>query len=827
MFRLSLRSLLAKKLRLLTTAIAIVLGVAFTAGTMILADTMSASFSSTIDDLGEGVDAVVRGDRLDPDDSFSPRATVPFDTLETVRSIDGVRTAAPYWEGYAQVIGADGKALDLRQSVGLNWIADPDLTMFHLVDGTAPRSGGEVVLDSDTADHAELDVGDTVDLITVAGRESFRIVGLSELDGGSSLGDTAFAFFHDSDAATRLAEPGAVDWILVGADDTTTEAELATAISAATPDAQVLSGSEFVDELQNEVDDSIELIETVLLAFGAIALFVGSFTIANTFTITIAQRTRELALVRAIGASRRQVLGSVFLEAGILGAVAAALGLVAGLGVATALTKVFSATGLEFPSRALIVAPSTVAVSMAAGIVVTVAAAVVPARRAASVAPVDAMRDASIERLDTSRRRVAIGSALGVAGIAALVSGASGGAASTVGLGSLATLLAVLALGPVLVRPVTGALAVPMRRLGASGRLAAANATRNPRRSAATAAALTIGVMLVVGASMFASTAKATLSGDVDDVLTADQVLRPVGMNPGFPTGIAGSIDALDDVRAVPMQITMALLDGEAADVAGLDLPAATGMIRLNLVDGDLGPAGLAIGDRVAEDRGWSVGDTVEMTFADGVSQLAVVGAIFEETTALPPVIAPYDTVAPHGDDLDRLVFVDAPSDALATVESILSTAPTVTVDTVDGYAASLAGSLDMVLTVVLGFLGLAVVIAVLGIATTVGLSVHERTRELGVLRAVGMSRRQLRRSIRLESIAIALFGTLLGMAMGIGFTWALLTTLVDDGLASPVVPAGALVAVTVGALLAGTIAAALPARRAARIAVLDAVRSA
>ncbi len=827
MFRLTIRSLLAKKLRLFTTALAIVLGVAFTAGTMILADTMTASFSSAIEDIGDGVDTVVLGEPLDASDPMSPAAPLPVGILDAVRSVPGVAVAAPYWESYAEVIGADGKALDLMQSVGLNWIDDADLTMFRMVDGAPPASPDQVVLETSTLDEAGLGIGDHVDVMTRLGRTSFTVSGTAEFAGGASLGGTAFVFFDDEAAAVHLAEPGQMSAVFARGVDGADQDRVTAAIAGVTPGAEVRSGAEQVAQQQDDISSAIGVFETILMVFGVIALFVGSFTIANTFTITIAQRTRELALVRAVGASRRQVLGSVVAEAAVLGVVAAAVGLAGGLGVAVGLTKLFAAIGLEFPSRAPVVAMSTVVVSLVAGIVVTVGAALLPARRAASVAPVDAMRDASIERSDSSRRRTVVGAVMAVVGVAGLVAGASGGSAPLVGLAAVAAFGAVLALGPVLVRPVTALLAAPMRRLGAAGRLAAANATRNPKRSSATAAALTVGVMLVAGAAMFASTAKETVSGDVDDVVVANAVIRPLGASWGLPTTIAESAAASGVADSVvPMQQTMARLDGEPGDIAGLDLAASSEVLALSVLEGDLATDGLAVGDRTAESRGWTVGTVVDVTFADGASIPLSVGAVFEQTTAVSSVVAPYEVVAPHGDGLDQLVFVSASPSGLVAIESALLDVPTATVESAAEYAASLAGTLDMVLNLVFGFLGLAVVIAVLGIATTIGLSVHERTRELGVLRAVGMTRRQLRRSIRLESIVIALFGTVLGLALGVGCTWAALTTLSDDGFVAPVVPIGTLVAVVIGALAAGTLAAALPARRAARRAVLEAIRT-
>ncbi len=826
MFRMSVANLVAKKLRLLTTALAIILGVAFTAGTMILTDTMSASFDSAIEQLSDGVDTVVRGERVGETEVYTPRAAVPLVEFDTIRSIAGVAAAATYSEGYAQVIDADGKALDTPQSAGLSWIDDPELSMFEIVDGRSPAVPGEVVLGADTAADAGVSIGDPVDLITRVGRETFTVTGFARLDGGAELGGTSFAFFHHDDADGRITDVGTVTAVLARGDGSISEQQLTARIAAVADGYDVVTGSQQSAEQRSDLGDVIGVFETILLVFGVIALFVGSFTIANTFTITVAQRTRELALVRAIGASRRQVLASVVSEAFALGIIAAGLGLVGGLGVAKALTSLFAALGLEFPARSLVIQPATVVISLLAGVLVTVAAALIPARRAASVAPVDAMRSAVIETTGSSRRRKLVGAVLTLSGGAAIALGVADGSAPIVGFGCVAIFGASIALGPVLVHPVAGAIAVPMRRLGVSGRLAAANALRNPKRSAATAAALTIGVMLVAGASMFASTARQTILGDVATVITADRVVRPVGANPGVPTTVAADLAAVPGIDAVPMQFVDAVVGGSYESVAGIDLERAAGMVQVQLVEGVPGD-GLTVGDGLAEDRGWNLGDVVPITFTDGAESRLVVAAIVQQTTALPAVIAPYDTVAGHGDSLDRSVLVVGDETALAAAETALAGAPTAILDTVDGYASSLAGPLDAILTMVIGFLGLAVVIAVLGIATTIGLSVHERTRELGVLRAVGMSRRQVRRAIRLESVTIALVGTVLGMAMGLGFTAAALTTLADDGFVSPVVPVSTLIVIAVGAVLAGVLAAALPARRAVRVPVLDAIRAA
>ncbi|MFK8025081.1 MAG: ABC transporter permease [Ilumatobacter sp.] len=828
MFRMSFRNLFAKKLRLVTTALAIILGVAFTTGTMILTDTMIESLDSAIDETNEGVDVVVRGLPVGEDEVFTVRGPVALDQLDRIRSIDGVTAAEPYWVGYTQVIGNDGKALSMIQSAGLNWIDDRSLSAFELAQGRPPDIDSEVVLGTEAAIEAGLTVGDEVDLITLAGRETFTITGLASLDGIPGAANSAFTFFTPDAAELRLGDSGTTRQILARSDSMQPD-DLAARIALSVRDADVVTGKERAAEEQEELGTALGVFETILLVFGAIALFVGSFTIANTFTITIAQRTKELALVRAIGASRRQVLGSVVIEAAMIGLLAAAGGLAAGLGVARGLMWIFARFGLDFPDASLVVQTSTIVTAFVVGAGVTVVSALSPARRAATVAPIDAMRDASIEATGTPRRNLVFGALSAGVGVFGLGAGVSQTNAALVGLGSVATFFAVLAFGPMLVRPVSQLLTWPMRHLGAAGRIAAANADRNPRRSASTAAALTIGVTLVAGASMFASTASESIRGDAADVLVADGVIQPIGANPGLPPEVAQQAATVDGVELRPITWLSARVDGDMETVGGFDAAAAGAFVQLTTIQGAVtGDAGsVIVGDDLADRREWNVGDRVPVEFPDGVTTTFAVEAIIEQSNALPTIVAPYQSVAPHGIGLDQVVLLSGADTAIRAVELALADQPTATVGDVDSYADSLVGTLDTVLNLVLGLLGLAVVIAVLGIATTIGLSVHERTRELGVLRAIGMERRQVRRAIRLEAVVIAMFGTVLGLAMGLGFTAAVISTLGDDGFGAPTVPVATLAAIVVGAIAAGTLAAALPARTAARRPVLDAIASA
>ena len=825
MFRMSIRNLVAKKLRLFTTALAIVLGVAFTTGTMILTDTMVESLDEAVADFNDGVDVVVRGVPVGEDEVFTLRAPVALDHVDRVAAIDGVTTATPYWAGYTQVVGEDGKALDLLQSLGLNWIDDPELSAFTLAEGRPPTDDAEIALGEVAAAAAGVGVGDPVDVITMAGRETFTVAGLVATHDMPGAENASLVFFTDDAAEVRLGDAGTTQQVLVRSDDLSPD-ELAGRLALSLRGVDVVTGADRVVEEQDSLGSAIGVFETILLVFGGIALFVGSFTIANTFTITVAQRTRELALVRAIGASRRQVLGSVVIEAAMIGLVAAVAGLAAGFGVARGLLWVFDTFGIDFPTSTLVVQTSTVVTAFVVGIGVTVAAALVPARRAATVSPVDAMRDASIESITTSRRRIVTGLVLAAIGAYALVRGVIVADAALVGLGSVSSFFAVLTLGPVLVGPVTRAVAWPLRRLGTSGRLAAANAARNPRRSASTAAALTIGVTLVAGASMFASTASASITDDAAEVLTADAAVRPIGPNPGLPSEVDRLAASVDGIDTLPLHQVVAQVDGDMEFVGGLDLARRDGFVDVTVLDGSITDRvdGIVIGDDLADERELTVGDRIPVLFGDGASTSFEVTAVVEQTNALPALVAAYDAVAPHGIGLDRVVLLSGAPDAVAEVDALLAGQPTATVESIDEYAESLAGALDTVLNLVLGLLGLAVVIAVLGIATTIGLSVHERTRELGMLRAIGMERRQVRRSIRLEAVVIALFGTVLGLAMGLGFTAAAISTLADEGFGAPTVPVSTLVAVVLGAMVAGTLAAALPARTAARRPVLDAI---
>ncbi len=817
MTRLAIRALFAKRLRLFVTVVTITLGVGFTTGTMILADTTKSAVSTAIADISDGVDVVVRGTELQ---DGALRAPVPADVVRSVRAVDGVAAAEPYHEGYTDVIGADGKVLDVSAGVGMSWIDDPALSLFSLVEGRAPARG-QVVLDEETADRAGVGVGDRVRLVTAAGPRAATVSGLARIESETNFGTTSFTLYDPAEAGPAVGAAGPNEVLVRGADPTTLRDAIAAAMRGH-DGIEVATGATMVAEQQDQADEVLGIFSGVLMAFGVIALVVGAMTIANTFAVTTAQRTQELALLRAVGATRGQVLRSVLLEAAALGALASALGLAAGFGVAEGLPAALGAAGLELPTGDVQITGATLFAALATGIGVTVVAAAIPAARATRIPPVAALRESAVEEPSMSRLRIWAG-AVALAGVALLIAGAlSSDQPAPAGAAAVLALIASALLGPVALRAISRSVAPPLSRVLPTAGLGAANVARGARRSAATAMALAVGVALVSGASLFAATAGQSIKGDIADTIAADRVVRAAGSAPGLPPEVARAADDVRGVTAVALRSAPTRLGGENVTVTGTRLGHS--VLAIDVETGRLPsrPGEVAIAADLAARTGWDVGARLPLTTPDGRGQ-ARVTATFAGTDALSDVLATPATVNGLGAaNLHDAVLLDGA--AVREVERALADQPTAVVETVNEYAASTAGPLNAVLSLVLGLLGVAVLVAVLGIATTVGLSVHERTRELGGLRAIGMERRQLRRAIRSEAVLVALVGAGVGLVIGLGATLTALEAMGDLG--SPVLPGPALAATLIGAVLAGTLAAAAPARRAARMPVLDAMRA-
>ena len=845
MFHATITSLVARKLRLLTTSLAVLLGVAFMAGTLVLSDTIGRSFDGLFADANAGTSAVIRGEvALDSGVAGTQRPRLDAGLVDAVARVDGVAVVEGEVEGYAQLVGKDGKTIGNPNMgapvIGATWLTDDGLNPFTLAEGRAPSGDHEVVIDRGSAKKGELVLGDTTTVLTKVGPQPVDVVGIATYGDTDSPGGASFTMFTPSAAQAVLGEPGRLDAIRVVARPGVSDDEVVTRIRGVLPaKTEVLSGAALTAESQAQAKENLGFFNAFLLTFAVIALFVGAFIIYNSFSVLVAQRTKEMAMLRAVGASRRQVLGSVLVESVAVGLVASIAGLVAGIGVAVGLKAGLSGMGIDLPAGSVVVTGGTVLAALVAGLGVSVASAVIPARRAAKVAPIAAMRDVAVDSSGSSRRRFVAGLATTGLGVAAMAHGLyNGGGVGPVGVGAAAVFIGVAVLGPLLARPLSWLIGAPLPRLkGMAGTLARENAIRNPKRTATTAAALTIGVTLVIFITVLASSTKASLSEKVQGGASGDLIVSSGGSAVGgLSPEVAHRLQELPQLEAVsPVRIAPIAIDGEGTAVLAVDGRTLPEVAQLGVTDGrlsDLGTSQLAVSKKLAETKGLHLGDRVPVRFAETGDQSFEVAAIYtgsdlfgDQLIGLPA----YDANIPVALDFQLLISVAdgvSTADAKAAVETVTDAHPQATVMDRDELVGEQATKVDAALNMVYALLALAVIIALLGIANTLALSIFERTRELGLLRAVGMSRRQVRATVRWEAVIIAAIGTTLGLVVGIGFGWAMVRALAEKGLGTLQLPIGQLAVVVGVALAAGAGAAILPARRAARLDVLSAIGS-
>src|SRR6266545_318985 len=640
MLTTTIRGLAARKLRLFATALSVLLGVAFMAGTFVLTDTIATTFHDLFGSVYVHTDAVVRGRvALQSSTLEAQRPRVDAALVRAVTSVPGARAAEGNIFDYAQLVNQQGKAIGKAESAyGLNWNQVGELNPFNLIAGRAPRADDEVVINKAAADQGNFAIGDTATVLVHAGPQRLRVVGIARFGTADSIASANGVLFTQAAAQRLMAEPGRFDDIGVVADKGVSQEQLRDRLAAALPGAEVVTGKAMVAENDRTVKKAVKGLNQGLLAFALIALFVGSFIIYNTFSILVAQRGKEMALLRAVGASRRQVLGSVLLEAVVVGLIAAVLGLVAGIGVAAGLKALLAGFGLDIPAAGIVVTARTVVASLLTGLLVSVGSAVLPARRASKVPPIAALRDFAHDRSGRSRRRVVIGAAVTAAGAASLLLGLlsqSERALPAVGLGAAVIFLGVAVLGPVIARPVSRLIGAPLPALtGMPGKLARENAIRNPKRTAATAAALMIGVSLVCFITIVASSSKASSAAQIDKAFTGDFVLDAGSLHAGgLSHDLAERLDRLPEVKAASgVRQAVAQIGGAASDLVAVD-PATYGQIvDLDVTRGrleDLDQDGIAVRDTVATARGWSVGDRVLVHFAQTGDQQLTVAAIY------------------------------------------------------------------------------------------------------------------------------------------------------------------------------------------------------
>ncbi|MGI8329206.1 ABC transporter permease [Actinomadura scrupuli] len=838
MTKLTLRSLAAHRLRLGLTALAVILGVSFVSGTLIFKDTTTRSFDGVFTQVYKDVEVIVAAEQSFAASEDDPARPIPESVLTTIRTkVPGAATAEGASEGYAAIVGRNGKVIGGAGMTQLGGDWSDDLgTEMRIVSGSPPRAPDDMVIDSVSAGKGGLKPGDQVKVLTQGPTRTMRLTGVFTLGSSGGLAKfLTYALFTPETAQRLLVKPGHYSEIYVHARRGVSTERLRDQTAAVLPAGYaVTTGQSETEKAKAEIKQVFDILAIFLLVFAAVSVFVGSFIIFNTFSMLVAQRTRELALLRAVGASRRQVTRSVLGEATGVGLVGSTLGLAAGVGLALGLRALFTLLGIELPSTRPVLAAPTVLWSYAVGMVVTLVAAYFPARRAAKIPPVAAMRDDLGLPERSLRVRAAIGTVLMLLGAGALAGGLAGSGedgASLVGLGAALVFLGIAMLSPLLSRPVTGVLGWPFARLaGTVGRMSRENTRRNPRRTAATASALMIGLALVAMVSVVAQSMKVSVGNAFDRGFGADYTMQAAGGG-GFSPEAVTAVSQAPGVNAVtPVRFGTVKLAGEKSPVMVADPLALARPIDLEIDGGTggLGPDELLVQRKEARAWGWSVGSTVAGEYPDGVkASFRVAGIYADNQMAGSPYIMAPDGYRPHAaGELVQLAYVDVQDGARArrSLESALAAYPNVTLLDRQETKAKARGEIDQLLTMIIALLVLSIIIAALGIVNTLALSVIERTREIGLLRAVGMSRRQLRRMVRYESVVIAVFGATLGLTAGVLFGWALQRAMAEEGVKVLSIPFGRLALYAAAAALIGVIAAIWPARRAARMDVLRAI---
>ncbi|GAB3978076.1 FtsX-like permease family protein [Actinoallomurus acanthiterrae] len=831
--KVTVRNLVAHKLRLALTAFAVVLGVAFVAGTLVFTDTMSRQFDQLFSKTGKGVAVQVRPKKVvDGGDgqNGAEAPTLPASLAATIAKVPGVGRVHGSVGGFAALVGKNGKVVggSGAPQLGTDW--DPDNKDFPLKAGRGPAGPGEVAIDDKAAAKAGLKVGDQTRVIIQGPPQTVAVVGI--VDSGNLMGATVTAF--DQRTAQRLLlKPGRFSDITVAAQGGVSETALRDRIQQVlpSPDYEAITGTKMRDENKSEVGRILSFIRTFLLVFAVISIFVGAFIIFNTFSMLVAQRSRELALLRAVGASRRQVTRAVLGEAIGVGFVGSTMGLAAGVGLALLLRQLFNALGAEFQGG-LAFTYKPVLWSYAVGMVVTVVAAYFPARRAAKIPPVAAMRDDVAMPQRSLRIRVLVGSLVTAAGVVLAGLGLGGSGLALLGVGLALVFLGVAMLAPVIARPVVKVVGAAYPRLFRTpGRLAKQNALRNPRRTAATASALMIGLALVSGINVMSASAKASISRQVDKSFAADYMVSATAraFSPAEPA---------QAVRSVPgVELVTALYSGrfavgkKAQPFLATDRPEdLKRTARLSLVSGsaDLGDDGLLVAEPTATSDHLQVGSTIPVRFPDGKTASVRVAGVYAKNPllgsrvlALPAYLAHTDRPTGTG-----LMIKTTKADAATKkgIERALSAFPDLQVQDQSDVKKSVQKSVDQFVTLLTVLLALSIIIAGLGIINTLALSVIERTREIGLLRAIGTSRRQTRRMIRLESVLIALFGAVLGIGIGVIFGIGVQRAVSDQGVNVLSVPVSTLVGYVILSAVIGVLAALWPAWRASRMDVLRAI---
>jgi putative ABC transport system permease protein len=843
MWKVTVKGLLAHKLRLALTGLAIVLGVTFISGTLVLTDTLHNTFDTLFGHIYQKVDFVVRAEAAfnsNGPGGGAQRKSIPESVITTVRNTAGVAGAEGNITGIpAQYVAKDGKAITTggAPSLGLSYDPNPQLSSLTLAEGSPPTTSTEVAMDEGTAQKYGFHPGDRVKVLLPGEPETFTISGLVRFGTANNLAGATLAAFDLPTAQVLFDQVGQYNSINVlaqpGADKAIVQRAIARGLP---PGVEVVTGQTVANENSNSINQALSFFSTALLVFAFISLFVGAFTIFNTFSITVGQRTRELALLRIVGASRRQVFRSVLLEAGLLGLVASLVGL--GLGVlgALGLEALLKGFGITLPSGPLIFQTSTVIACLVVGIGVTMIAAISPARRAVRIPPVAAISDHQGQVTELSTRRLLVGGVFAVAGIALLAVGLTEPAIQLVGLGAVGVFIGIGMLAPTFARPLASVLGRPLAGvLGISGRLGRENSMRSPRRTAQTSSALMVGLALVATIAVFGASLSKSATSSVDNAISADYIITASGNGGGqggFSNSVAPAAARLPGVTAVSTVYAGQFeFQRSVSNLASVSAEHLAQTVILRMDSGTSAPA-LAAGELLvdtttANSKHLSVGNVVPVKFAQTGNSTMRIGGIYKPNALIGSFLVGDSFFLSHFNNplpIAVLLRTSSGPTITPTVTSGLSAYPNVKIQTRSQFEQSQQAQVNQLLGLVYALLALAVIIALIGIVNTLMLSVFERTHEIGLLRAVGMRRRQIRAMIRSESVIIAVFGALIGIVVGSVLGAALSASLKNQGITDIVIPVPNLVVFVVLAALLGLGAAAWPARRAAKLDVLAAI---
>ena len=834
MRKVTLKGLLAHKLRLVLTALAIVLGVTFISGTFVLTDTLQNTFTVLFGNIYAKVDFQVRGAAQLGAGANATRNPLPESLLTTVRGVPGVSAAQGEVTGYAQFVDRDGKAISTGGAPTLAVAFDPDqqISPLHLVAGGPPTGPDDVVMDAGTAQKYGFGVGQTVRILSAAGPpRTFTITGIAEFGTANNLAGATLAAFTLPTAQALAQETGKLDAINVvaapGADKAAVQRAIARALP---PGTEVVTGQTVADENTSSINQALSFFSTALLVFAFISLFVGAFTIYNTFSIIVGQRTRELALLRIVGASRRQVFGSVLTEAALTGLVSSVIGLGLGVLAALGLQALLRGFGVTLPPGSLVFEPRTVLVGLAVGVGVTVVSAIGPARGAVRIAPVAALDDRQSRASAPLRRRLIWGTIVALAGVVLLGLGLAKPAIQLVGVGAAALFIGVATLSPAIARPLSSVIGRPLPRLlGVAGKLGRENSMRSPRRTAQTAAALMVGLALVSAMAVFGASLSKSATSSADQAISADLIVTATGSGE-LSNSTAATVSAVPGVVA-----TSAFYGGRfefgstLTSLVGVSTDHLSDTVILRMTAGSpaaLDRGELLIDSTTAASKHLSVGDTERARFTRTGPTTLRIGGIYQANALIGSYLVSAAFFLAHYSPRppDGLLLRTTGAAANNAVTKALASYPNLQVQTRAQFEQAQVSSVNQLLGLVYALLGLAVIIALIGIVNTLMLSVFERTREIGLLRAVGMRRRQVRAMVRSEAVILAIFGAIVGIVIGTAMGLALVASLRQQGITETAVPVTSLLIFLLLSALLGLVAASWPARRAARLDVLAAI---